>query len=103
MKKIGKFRKWLIKKLGGEIPSLCKPVIIEKHIPTETLGCSIRLTDDERRWYYCMFRENAENKVKKILWEKLGEQAMPFMTVLCDEKDDMTVECKARLTIVKGE
>ena len=99
-KKIGKFRKWLIEKLGGELPIPIKPVIIEKHIPTKTFESSICFTEDQVHWYSHMY-DKPEGKIRSMLWEKLGEEAKELMVVDCNkDEENLIVKVRARLTIV---
>ena len=101
MKKINKFRAWLIRKLGGEIPVLIKPVIIERQLPTVTLSSRMSFTQDEVQWLRYMF-QGGETEVKKRLWNGFMEKAIPLMSVACKENEELNiVECEARLTIVK--
>lgn len=99
MKKVSKFRAWLIRKLGGEIPIPTKPVVIERTPPSVILESKVSITYDMLNWYKYM---GGEKRIKKKLWEELFEQASPCMVVLChDNPQEMVLECKARLTVLK--
>lgn len=99
-KKIGKFRAWLIKKLGGELPIPIKPVIIEKHIPTKKFESSICFTEDQVHWYSHMY-DKVEDKIRSMLWDKLGEEAKELLIVDCNKEEETSIlKVRARLTIV---
>lgn len=102
MKKISKFRAWLIRKLGG-IPACepIKPVVIEQKIHTETFACTISLTPDQEHWYRHMFGEKAEQKVKKLFIEKLEEQISDYITVHCDRDEFGNLNCRGYITMAK--
>ena len=52
-----------------------------------------------RNWYRYM---GGEEKIKKKLWDSLYEQASPYMVCYCyDNPQEMVVDCRARLVVVK--
>ncbi len=101
MKKASKFRKWLIRKLGG----ICldeKPTIIENKVATVKLSSRVEFSRDEATYFASIFPRSMEKEIKKDLWQKLGEQAIPLMTFTSRENKELnTMVYKANLTIVK--
>ena len=101
MKKVSKFRKWLIRKLGG----ICldeKPIIIENKVSPFTLSSRIELSREEVNYLADYFPRGLEKEIKENLWQKLGEQAIPLMTFTSRENKKLnTMVFKARLTIVR--
>lgn len=101
--KMSKFRVWLIRKLGGEILSPVQPPkVIEVKKPTVILESKVSITDENIRAWQYMFGEKGENKVKKMLWDGLFDEAKDLIEVRCTKNIElMTTEFKCRLTIVK--
>lgn len=101
MKKISKFRKWLIRKLGG----FCldeKPTIIENKVPIITLSSRVEFSCEKLNYFADCFPRGVEKAIKEVLWQKLGEQAIPLMTFTSRENKELnTMVYKARLTIVR--
>lgn len=96
---MSKFRTWLIRKLGGEIPVPTKPIIIERTPPSLKLESIVSISYDMLNWYKYM---GGEEKIKKKLWEGFFEKASPLMVVdCCKNEEAQIIECRARLTIVK--
>lgn len=103
MKKMSKFRVWLIRKLGGEIilPTPPPRIIVERR-PSVTLCSSVSITNENIRWLKNMFGEHCEDKVKKKLWEALFDKAKDLLDVQCYRNEELnTVECRCKITIVK--
>jgi hypothetical protein len=99
-KKISKFRKWLIEKLGGYV-YLPQPIILEDKRQAITLE-STEIFSQEQFMYMCEhFPAYKEREIKESLWQRLGEQAIPYLTILKQEEKELgAVKYKARLTIV---
>lgn len=101
MNKIGKVRKWIIKKLGGYV-YLPQPIILEDKRQAITLESTEILTQEQLLYMSDYFPHSLEREIKESLWQRLGEQAIPYLTVLKQEKSELgVVEYKAKLTIVK--
>lgn len=99
MRKMSKFRVWLIRKLGGEIPVLTKPIIVERTPPSVKLEGRVSIPYEMRDWYRYM---GGEEKIKKKMWDNLFEKASPYMVCDCYKNEELqVVECRARLTVVK--
>lgn len=99
MKKISKFRVWIIRKLGGEIPVPTKPMIVERTPPSVKLESKVSISYDMLDWYKYM---GGEERIKKKLWEAFFEKASPYMVVMChDNPQEMVLDCIAKLTIEK--
>lgn len=97
MKKIGKFRAWLIKILGGELPSENKPTVIIKECSRETQ----RLEESVRVGFYDK-EYITEPMIKEQLIKKLIEDIAPFVMFLTfDDIERLETNYKAQLTIVK--
>ena len=101
MKKIGKFRAWLIRKLGGYV-YLPQPIILEDKRQAVTLESNLVFSQEEIRYLCEHFPDYYEREIKRELWEKLGEQGIPCLTIFQQEENDLgAVKFKAKLTIVK--
>lgn len=101
MKKIGKFRAWLIEKLGGIVDAPIPQIIIEKY-STETIESRVCLTKDELPYLFTHFPNIAEQDIKHVLWQKIGEKAIPLMTVCSHENEELnTLVYKGKITIIK--
>ena len=103
MKKIGKFRKWLIKKLGGVIPCDNK-VIITNIRHTKTFESNLKFSFYDHQVLVKSNPFKADIKIKETLWEKLGEQIIPTLhTERYDNIETLEKVFKAKLTIVEND
>jgi hypothetical protein len=68
MKKISKFRAWLIRKLGGEIPVQTIPIIVEKTPPSVKLESKVSISYDMLDWYKYMGGEEKIKKKLRLIW-----------------------------------
>ena len=102
-KKIGRFRKWLIEKLGGKVDEpMSQPIIIKNVRHAKTFESNLILKDEEFKYWVDKFPQYYERELKRELWQKLGEQTIPYLTIIQNKVIERgTVEYKARLTIVK--
>lgn len=101
MKKIGKFRKWLIEKLGGYV-YLPQPINLEDKRQAITLESSEVFSKEQYMFMCENFPNYKERDIKTSLWQRLGEQAIPYLIFLKQEEKELgAVKYKARLTIVK--
>lgn len=100
---MSKFRAWLIKKLGGIVDKpIPQPIIIKENKQAVRLESKLILKDEELRYWVDKFPQYYEGEIKRDLWQKLGKQAIPYLTIIQHKEFELgTVEFKARLTIVK--
>lgn len=100
-RKIGKFRKWLIEKLGGIVDAPIPQILIEKY-STETIESRVCLTTEEQLYLFTHFPNSAERDIKQDLWQKIGEKAIPLMTVYSQKNEKLnTMVYKGKITIIK--
>lgn len=101
MKKISKFRAWLIRKLGGYV-YLSQPIILEDKRQAVTLESTETITQEEFIYMCEHFPKYKEREIKESLWQRLGKQAIPYLTILQREERELgAVVFTARVTIVK--
>lgn len=102
MRKISKFRAWIIRKLGG-IPTsnLIKPVVAEQKINTKTLTYTISLTPEQEYWYGLTSKEKLEQEVKRLFVDKLKEQISDYITVYFDRNENGNLDCRVYITLTK--
>ena len=101
MRKITKFRAWLIRKLGG-IPTCepIKPIIVEQKTHTQTFTCTISFTP-EQECYSQTSEENLEQKVKKLFLDNLKEQISDYITFDFDRDEFGNLNCRGYITLAK--
>lgn len=102
MRKISKFRAWLIRKLGG-IPA-CKPInplIVERKIHTETFTATISFTPEQEDCYSQTSEEKLEQRVKKLFLDNLEEQISDYITFDFDRDEFGNLNCRGSITLAK--
>ena len=102
MRKISKFRAWLIRELGG-IPTsnLIKPVIAEQKINTKTFTCTISFTPEQEDCYSQTSEEKLEQKVKKLFLDNLEEQISDYITFDFDRDEFGNLNCRGSITLTE--
>ena len=101
IKQMSKFRKWLIEKLGGYV-YLPQPVILEDKRDAITFESTEMLTQEQLQYMQEYFPKNLEKEIKESLWQRLGEQTLPYLNVITeDDKLHGTTKYKLYLTMLK--
>lgn len=102
MRKISKFRAWLIRKLGG-IPACepIKPVIVEQKTHTQTFTATISFTPEQEDCYRQTSEDKLEQKVKKLFLNNLEEQISDYITFDFDRDQFGNLNCRGSITLIK--